>query len=115
MSLGLSAPAAVPVELRAGDRRVFRLSQEIGTGGIRLGRAAPFERGRPVTARFTLPGADAAIEIEAEIVAIGDPSEDDGQHGGAAMYFLGTPPDVQTALAAYVAERLGIPMLPLVS
>jgi hypothetical protein len=110
VSLGLSAPAAVPVELRAADRRVFRLSEEIGMGGIRLHRAAPFEPGRPVSIRFSLPGATTEMVLEAEVVEIGDPSES-GDGGGAALYFLDLSPEMKSALAGYVAERLGIPQL----
>jgi hypothetical protein len=111
VSLGLSAPAAVPVELRAADRRVYRLSEEIGTGGIRLGKAAPFEPGRPVSVRFSLPGSNLLLELVAEVVKTGDPSEEAGERGGAALYFLDPSPDVASALAGYVAERLGLPVL----
>ncbi len=110
MSLGLSAPAAVPVEVTAGDLRVFRLSAEIGTGGLRLVKAAPFEPGRPVTVRFTLPGAPAPIELEGELVTTGDPSED-GEGGGAAVYFFGPSHEAAFALSSYISDRLGIPML----
>ncbi|HEY0715119.1 MAG TPA: PilZ domain-containing protein [Polyangia bacterium] len=109
MSLGLSAPAAVPVELRAADRRVFRLSDEIGMGGIRLRRAAPFEPGRPVSVRFALPGSTSEIALDAEVVEIGDESE--AGEGGAALYFIDPSPEVKSAIAGYVAERLGIPQL----
>jgi PilZ domain len=112
VSLGLSAPAAVPVELRAGDRRFYRLSQEIGMGGIRLAKAAPFEPGQPVTARFTLPGASTTSELEAEVVAVGDPSEEEGERGGAGLYFLEPAPDARAEIGAYIADRLGLPALP---
>jgi len=104
----------VPVELRAADRRVYRLSEEIGTGGIRLGLAAPFEPGRPISVRFTLPGSTLPLEMTAEVVTIGHPSEDTsggGEGGGAALYFLDPSPETASALAAYVADRLGIPLL----
>jgi hypothetical protein len=111
VSLGLSAPAAVPVELRTADRRSIRLSEEIGTGGIRLTSAAPFEPGRPVEVRFVLPGTSAPLVIDAEIVTTGDPSEEAGERGGAAVHFLKPTPDERTALAGYVSDRLGIPLL----
>jgi hypothetical protein len=101
----------VSVELRAADRRVYRLSEEIGTGGIRLRVAAPFEPGRPVSVRFSLPGSPVPIELTAEVVTTGDPSEDGGEGGGTALYFLDPSQDVAADLAAYVAERLGIPLL----
>lgn len=101
----------MPVELRSADRRIYRLSEEIGSGGIRLAQAAPFEPGRPVAVRFTLPGASAPLELDAEVVTIGHPSEEAGQRGGAALYFLDPSPDIRMAIATYVAERLGIPLL----
>jgi hypothetical protein len=111
VSLGLSAPAAVPIELRAADRRSFRLSEEIGTGGIRLGVAAPFEPGRPVEVRFSLPGSATLLVMDAEVVTTGDPSESGGERGGAALHFLRPTPDEKVALATYVSDRLGIPLL----
>lgn len=79
-------------------------------GGIRLRRAAPFEPGRPVNVRFTLPGGTTSFSLEAEVVEIGDPSEA-GDGGGAALYFLDPSVEMKSALAGYVAERLGIPQL----
>jgi hypothetical protein len=111
VSLGLSAPAAVPVELRTADRRSIRLSDEIGTGGIRLTSAAPFEPGRPVEVRFVLPGTDETLVMNAEVVLTGDPSEEAGERGGAAVHFLRPTPEERTALAGYVSDRLGIPLL----
>jgi hypothetical protein len=111
VSLGLSAPAAVPVELRAADRRSIRLSEEIGTGGIRLTSAAPFEPGRPVEVRFVLPGTTVALVMNAEVVTTGDPSEAAGERGGAAVHFLRPTADEKAALATYVSDRLGIPLL----
>lgn len=112
MSLGISAPAAVPVELRADQRRVFRLSAEIGQGGLRLERPAPFEPGRPVTIRFSLPGAAQAYEAEAEVATTGDPLEEGGSLGGTALYFREPLPEAQAAISAYLMDRLGLPPLP---
>jgi hypothetical protein len=112
VSLGLSAPAAVPVEVRTGDRRVFRLSLEIGTGGIRLEQPAPFEPGEPVRLRFALPGQPATVEIDAQVVATGDPLEEEGERGGLALHFLSTPPETMSAISAYISDRLGIPLPP---
>jgi hypothetical protein len=111
VSLGLSAPAAVPIEVRSEERRVFRLSREIGHGGVRLGHPAPFEPGRPVDLRFVLPGS-TPIVVRAEVVLTGDPEEADGSRGGAALYFLDLAPELRASIAAYVSERLGLPPLP---
>jgi hypothetical protein len=115
VTLGLAAPAAVPVEVRAADRRFFRLSHEIGPGGIRLEKPAPFEPGRPVVVRFALPlpGDGSVIELPAEVATTGDPAEQEGERGGRALYFREPPPEARVAIAAYVAERLGLPPLPL--
>jgi hypothetical protein len=112
VSLGLSAPAAVAVELRAGARRVYRLSQEIGQGGLRLERPAPFEPGRPVAIRFTLPGGATPLELNAEVVATGDPAEEQGERGGLALHFRELAPETRSAIGAYIADRLDLPPLP---
>jgi hypothetical protein len=112
VTVGLSAPAAVPVELRAGERRIFRLSREIGQGGLMLARPAPFEPGRPVSIRFTLPGGPHPLELEAEVVATGDPAEEQGERGGLALHFLDLAPETRSAIGAYIADRLDLPPLP---
>jgi hypothetical protein len=112
VSLGLSAPAAVPVEVRAGEHRAFRLSTEIGEGGLRLGKPAPFEPGRPVEVRFALPDGGPAYAFAAEVIATGDEAEGDGSIGGCGLDFLDVPPDVRDAIKDYVARRLGLPRLP---
>jgi len=111
VSLGLSAPAAVSIEVRSQERRVFRLSREIGDGGVRLEQPAPFEPGRPVDVRFALPGASSTIQATAEVVVTGDAAEEEGSRGGAALYFLDLAPELRAQIAAYVTERLGLPSL----
>ena len=127
MSLGLSAPAAVKVQIssgvgvsggiRSGDRadhrRVFRLSREIGTGGVLLERPAPFEPGSPVLVRFSLPGDPLVLEVDAEVVTTGDPAEE-GDGGGCALHFRASMPDpeIRSAISAYISDRLGLPPLP---
>jgi hypothetical protein len=113
MTLGLAAPAAVPVEVRAADRRVYRLSAQIGEGGIDLERPVPFEVGRPVRVRFRVPGAAAPCELDAEVAARGTASEGGGDLGGAALRFLDPPFDAQVAIMEYVVGRLGLPPLDL--
>ncbi len=112
VSMGLAAPAAVPVEVIAADRRVFRLSHEIGAGGLRLQTPAPFEPGRPVMVRFALPGQPARLELNAEVGATGAAVEEDGEKGGLAIDFREPPPEARAAISAYVSERLGLPPLP---
>ena len=62
-SVSLRAPIAVPVEIRAPARRVFRLAATVGEDGIRLARGASFEPGRPVDVRFELPGRAATLAL----------------------------------------------------
>ena len=47
--MSLRAPIAVPVEIRAPARRVFRLAATVGEDGLRLGRGASFEPGMVFT------------------------------------------------------------------
>jgi hypothetical protein len=58
------APLAVAVEIHAGPRRAFRLSDEVGERAILVGRDLPFEAGRPVTATFALPDDLPSVEID---------------------------------------------------
>ena len=90
---------------------MFRLSREIGEGGVRLERPAPFEPGRPVDVRFVLPGGAGRIDATAEVVTTGDSEEQEGASGGAALYFLDLAPEGRAEIAAYVAGRLGLPPL----
>jgi hypothetical protein len=110
--MGLSAPAAVPVEVIAGDRRVFRLSSEIGPGGLRLQKPAPFEPGRPVVVRFGLPGQSGRLEVPAEVAATGAAIEQEGEQGGLGIEFREPTTEMRASIASYVSERLGLPPLP---
>ena len=111
----LRAPAAVPVEVRvsAGGeaRRVFRLSTSIGEDGVRLGRVAPFEVGRPVEVRFALPSG-AALALRAEVLPVDDQSANDDEldgSGGRELAFLAAPAEARAAIGAYVRARLNLP------
>jgi hypothetical protein len=112
VSFGLQAPAAVPVELRASQRRVFRLSHQVGEEGVRLSSPAPFELGEPVQVRLQLPGADEPLTLRAEIELVGDDREGGGSVGGCGLRFIEPSREARQALASYVAERLGLPSRP---
>ncbi|HVZ71286.1 MAG TPA: hypothetical protein VHJ20_02830 [Polyangia bacterium] len=122
----LRAPVAVPVEIRVGDvgsdaRRVFRLSAAIGEDGVRLVRPAPFEIGRPVAVRFTLPGATAGepaaaapLALDAELLHAD--AADEREHedspagtGGRELTFLHPSTEAREAIRAYVRARLSLP------
>jgi hypothetical protein len=111
MSLGLAAPAAIAVEVSAPERRLFRLSTQVGEGGIDLARPVPFEIGRPVRVRFRLPGDATLFDFAAEVAATGSAAERDGESGGAALRFLDPPFSAQVAIMEYVTGRLGLPGL----
>jgi hypothetical protein len=91
---------AVPVEIRAAARRVFRLAWNVGEDGIRLARNASFEPGRPVEVRFALPEAET-VAVRAEI-SEGDAENDE-------LRFLDPPSDARVAIRRYVHQRLGLP------
>jgi hypothetical protein len=112
----LRAPAAVPIEVRAatagGTRRVFRLSTSVGEDGVRLGRAAPFEVGRPVDVRFALPAGEA-VALRAEVLPVQDGAGDDEDElegaGGRELAFIAPPAEARAAIGAYVRARLNLP------
>jgi hypothetical protein len=110
VSFGLQAPAAVPVELRAPQRRVFRLSHEVGEEGVRLAAPAPFEVGEPVQIRLLLPDSDEPLTLRAEVALVGDESEAGGARGGCGLRFIEPPREARQALTSYVARRLGLPL-----
>jgi hypothetical protein len=96
----LRAPIAVPVEIRAPKRRVFRLAAAVGEDGIRLVRGASLEPGRPVDVRFALPeGGNWALTA---VVAEGDAEDDE-------LGFVDPPSDAREAIRRYVHGRLGLP------
>jgi len=99
-SVSLRAPIAVPVEIRAPARRVFRLAANVGEDGIRLARGASFEPGRPVDVRFALPDG-GALALPATV------GEGDGEDTDLA--FVEPPADARAALRRYVHQRLGLP------
>ena len=109
MSFRLLAPAAVPVELRAARRRVFRLSHEVGEEGVRLASPAPFEIGEPVELRLRLPDAEQPLALRAEVELVGDEREEGGARGGCGLRFIEPPHELRQALAGYVSQRLGLP------
>ena len=100
LPVSLRAPIAVPVEIRAPARRVFRLAAAVGEDGIRLVRGASFEPGRPVDVRFELPDG-GALALRA-IVGEGDAQDDD-------LGFVDPPSEAREALRRYVHGRLGLP------
>ena len=100
--MSLRAPIAIPVEIRAPARRVFRLAAAIGEDGVRLQRGSSFEPGRPVEVRFALPvGGGAVLALRAVIAP--SAAEDDG------LEFRDPSAENRAAIRRYVLERLGLP------
>jgi hypothetical protein len=101
--LSLRAPIAVPVEIRADHRRVFRLTWNVGEDGLQLERGASFEPGRPVEVRFGLPDGDR-LHLRAEVTG-----EDDDPEKAVDLAFVEPPSEARVALRRYVHQRLGLP------
>jgi hypothetical protein len=125
--MSLRAPLAVVVEIRADERRWFRLSRNVGSDGIGLERAVPIEIGRPVQVWITLPlaragapvagaatpgdatvadDAEGRLSLRAEVIGEGPQSSDDA--GGDELAFIDPPYDARQTLKRYVKERLGL-------
>jgi hypothetical protein len=110
--MSLSAPLAVPVEVRASQQRVFRLSHDVGESGLTLERRVPFEIGQRVTIAFSLPSAEAdgppvPVTLRAEVALTVE--DGDGDKGGRALSFTDPPHESRHAIGLYVAKRLGLP------
>ena len=106
--LSLRAPIAVPVEVRAPSGRVFRLAWNAGEDGVRLQRPAPFEPGRTVEVRLTLPDADraadggGALRLRARLGT-------DEEERAVELVVIDPPDAARAALHRYVVDRLGLP------
>jgi hypothetical protein len=102
---------AVPIEIRvatgADARRAFRLSASVGEDGVRLGRAAPFEVGRPVDVRFALPAGEA-LALRAEVLPVGDDGDELEGAGGRELAFIEPSGEARAAIRAYVRGRLSL-------
>lgn len=84
---------------------MFRLAWNVGEDGLRLARPAPFEPGRPVGVRLTLPGGEAPLSLRAEV---GAPADGGGEEA-VDLLFQAAPPEARLALRRYVIDRLGLP------
>src|SRR3954471_10162507 len=99
-SVSLRAPIAVPVEIRAPARRLFRLAAAVGEDGLRLARGASFEPGRPVDVRFDLPDGGGAVALRAIV--------GEGEGGDDQLVFTDPPGGAREAIRRYVHGRLGL-------
>jgi len=113
--VSLRAPIAITVETRGrtpdGVRRAFRLARNIGADGVALERRAPFELGRPIEVRFTLPDGGPPLRLHAEVLPADDDEQEQQQTepGGRELLFLSPSDDERHTLHRYVIDRLGLP------
>ena len=85
----------VPVEIAAGDMRVWRLSEAIDRGAIRFAREVPFDRGTRVQLSLVLPGG-AAVRVDGDCTSAEE------------VRFAARPPE-QQAIEAYMQEQSSEP------
>jgi hypothetical protein len=108
--VSLRAPIAVPVELRADTRRVFRLARSIGEDGVRLVRPAPFDVGREVKVRLVLPGGTSTLAMSASVQSADADEEDRLERAsGREVAFIDASQETRAAISAYVKDRLRLP------
>jgi len=108
--MSLRAPAAIAIEIRAHQRRFFRLSDNVGSDGVRLARPVPLEPGQPAEVLLVLPDAAAAplglLRATAELAS----DDGEGEGGCREIAFVEPPSDARQSLDRYVASRLGLPV-----
>jgi hypothetical protein len=104
--MSLRAPIAVPVEIRADARRVFRLAWNVGEDGLRLAGDLPFESGRPIEARFRLPRGEG-LALAARVSSDGGDEAD--RDRPRELIFSQPSAEARIALRRYVQQRLDLP------
>lgn len=108
MSLGLTAPCALPVEARSSKGRAFRLALQIGAEGATFETPLPFEPDTPVELVLELPDGTGPLFVRGRARLLGEDAEGDGEHGCMAVAFPEASFEAKRALGKYVAERLGL-------
>jgi uncharacterized protein (TIGR02266 family) len=98
----------IPVEMwveESSDRELyFQRGANISTGGLFLKRTIPHARGTIVWLRFTLPGDTAAIEVQGEIVNVGEGDADLGM----GVRFVDLEADDRLRIEAFIGRvKLG--------
>jgi hypothetical protein len=104
--VSLRAPIAVPVEIRADARRIFRLAWNVGEDGLRLEGGLPLEPGRPIEARFRLPDGEG-LALRARVA--GPDGDGDERDRPRELTFLDPSAEARIALRRYVQTRLELP------
>ena len=108
MSLGLTAPCALPVEARASSGRAYRLALQVGAEGVAFDTPLPFEPGTPVELVFALPDGTGPVVVNGRAELLGEDAEGDGEHGCMSVACPQASLQAKRLLDAYVRERLGL-------
>ena len=108
MSLGLTAPCVLPVEVRDSSRRAYRVALHIGAEGARFATPLPFEPDAVVTLLFSLPDGSGPFEVRARARVIGEEAEREGEEGCMGAAFPDAPLAIKDPLGRYARTRLGM-------
>ncbi len=108
MSLGLTAPCALPVEARDSSRRAYCLALQIGPEGASFATPLPFEPDAEVTLVFRLPDGSGPFEVRAHARVLGEEAERDGEAGCMSASYADAPLLIKNPLGQYVRNRLGL-------
>ncbi len=95
------APLDLWVEEEKGNELYFRRTGNVSLGGIYFEQTIPHALGTSVRLRFSLPGSEALIEAQAEIV--NTPSSKDGL--GMGLQFKDLSDAAELALSKFLDEN----------
>jgi uncharacterized protein (TIGR02266 family) len=98
--------ARVPVEMwveeQSANAVYFQRSANVSVGGLYLENSVPHPVGTRMSIRFTLPGDDAPLQLDARIVRI-EQAATLGMH----LEFLEIPAAATGRLERFIARQLG--------
>ena len=104
------APLRVPVEIRRGAPRWFRMAHGVSEEGLAFARALPEQADGPLEITFQLPGDRASITCAAHAIELPPDGAGEEPARGAelrrALRFVALPPDDRARIARYVEERV---------
>lgn len=95
------APLDLWVEEEKGNELYFRRTGNVSLGGIYFEQTIPHALGTTVRLRFSLPGNEALIEAQAEIV--NTPSSKDGL--GMGLQFKDLTAEAEVALSKFLDDN----------
>jgi hypothetical protein len=103
----IDAPLRIPVELKRGEERWFRLANAVGAGGLLLSTAVPDELDGPLELRFHLPGDAAPLICRGRPAQIVVGTGEDEHAERRALGFVELAPPERARIERYVEERTG--------